>query len=175
MEGEFQVGEKCIAADEPGIMAVEVANMTDQEICQMTKATPNQNQTPILQQKFNPNPCFQCRLPGHKAAECMYAPKDKVPEVGGKIHHFMETQTPVDKNLSAEFFNKYIKVQAVKKFRRYQKKFQEAVTAAQTMGVGISAAPVTAQTPVTAQIPTRTQAVPKVGGKRVTFSQLVTK
>ena len=31
----------------------------------------------------------------------------------------------------AEFFNKCVKAQAVKKFRRYRKKFQEAVTTAQ--------------------------------------------
>ena len=82
--------------------------------------------------KFNPNPCFQCGLPGHKAVDCPFNQKDKVLEIGGKIHHFLETQTPVDKELWEEFFNKCVKAQTAKKFRRYRKKLQEAVTAAQT-------------------------------------------
>ena len=61
--------------------------------------------------------------------------------MGGKIHHFLEANTPVDRDLWAEFFNKCVKAQAVKKFRRYRKKFQEAVTTAQgtTVPVGIVA------------------------------------
>ena len=37
MEGEFQVGEKCIATEEPEVMAIEMAKMTDAEICQVTQ------------------------------------------------------------------------------------------------------------------------------------------
>ena len=37
MEGEFQVGEKCITTEEPEVMAIEMAKMTDAEICQVTQ------------------------------------------------------------------------------------------------------------------------------------------
>ena len=129
MEGEFQVGEKCIATEEPEVMAIEMAKMTDAEICQVTQGgiiPPQGNINPA--KKYNPNPCFRCGLPGHKAIDCPTKDKDKPPEIGGKIHHFLEANTPIDRDLWADFFNKCVKAQAVKKFRRYRKKFQEAVT-----------------------------------------------
>ena len=120
-------------------MAVDVAQMSDAEICNLTRGHTPVTLTPPMgiQTKFNPNPCFQCGLPGHKATNCLYVEKDKVPEIGGKIHHFMETYTPVDKELWSDFFNKCVKAQTAKKFRRYRKKFQEAVTAAQTSATSI--------------------------------------
>ena len=163
MEGEFQVGEKCIATEEPEVMAIEMAKMTDAEICQVTQGgmiPPQGNTNPA--RKYNPNPCFRCGLPGHKAVDCPTKDKDKPPEIGGKIHHFLETNTPVDRDLWADFFNKCVKAQAAKKFRRYQKKFQQAVTTAQGTAtpVGtIAASPGTA-IPVT-----------RAATKRVTFAQ----
>ena len=132
MEGEFQVGEKCIATEEPEVMAIDMARMTDAEICQVTQGgnIPPQG-NPHTAKKWNPNPCFRCGLSGHKAADCPTRDQDKQPEIGGKIHHFLEANTPVDRDLWADFFNKCVKAQAVKKFRRYRKKFQEAVTTAQ--------------------------------------------
>ena len=148
MEGEFQVGEKCIATEDPEIMAVEMAKMTDVEICQVTQgnnpqAVPNLNNANKI---FNPNPCFRCGLPGHKAVDCPYKDKEKPPEIGGKIHHFLEANTPVDWELWADFFNKCVKAQATKKFRHYRKKFQEAVTTAQTTVANINSTANTATT-----------------------------
>ena len=148
MEGEFQVGEKCIAMEDPEIMAVEMAKMTEAEICQVTQgnnpqAIPNLNNA---NKKFNPNPCFRCGLPGHKAVDCPYKDKERPPEIGGKIHHFLEANTPVDRELWADFFNKCVKAQATKKFRHYRKKFQEAVTTAQTMVANINSTTNTATT-----------------------------
>ena len=165
MEGEFQVGEKCVPGEDPRIMAVDVVQMLDAEICNLTRGHSPVTPTPPtnMQTKFNPNPCFQCRLPGHKAANCPYAQKDKTPEIGGKIHHFMETYIPVDKELWSDFFNKCVKAQTAKKFRRYQKKFQEAVTAAQT---GTTATTPQAQMKAAMPMTTSTQKVPK----KVTFA-----
>ena len=83
--------------------------------------------------------------------DCPTKDKDKPPEIGGKIHHFLEANTPVDRDLWADFFNKCVKAQAVKKFRRYRKKFQEAVTTAQatTAPVGMVAASPGTMAPVT--------------------------
>ena len=163
MEGEFQVGEKCIATEEPEVMAIEMAKMTDAEICQVTQGgiiPPQGNAKPA--NKWNPNPCFRCGLPGHKAADCPTKDKDKQPEIGGKIHHFLEANTPVDTDLWADFFNKCVKAQAVKKFRRYRKKFQEAVTTAQgtTAPVGTVATSPGIMAPVT-----------RTTTKKVTFAQ----
>ena len=101
MEGEFQVGEKCVPREDPQIMVVDVARMSDAEICYLMRGHTPVTPTPPMgiQTKFNPNPCFQCGFPGHKATNCLHVQKDKVPEIGGKIHHFMETYTPVDKEL----------------------------------------------------------------------------
>ena len=157
MEGEFQVGEKCVPSEDPGVLAVQVGQMSDAEICNLTKTTTPPAQTPTpMPRKFNPNPCFQCGLPGHKAVD----QKDKVLEIGGKIHHFLETQTPVDKELWAEFFSKCIKAQTAKKFRRYRKKLQEAVTAAQTTAAAAAAQAAPATTMVGVKAP-----------KRVTFAK----
>ncbi|MCG8625323.1 MAG: hypothetical protein MJE68_25410, partial [Proteobacteria bacterium] len=96
----------------------------------------------------------------------------KAPEVGGKIHHFLETQTPVDKELWAEFFNKCVKAQTAKRFRRYRKKFQEAVTAAQTTTTGAvltTINPTVGNTQKTA--PNVLVPNPKVPPKKVTFAK----
>ena len=114
--------------------------MSDSEICNLMKTTTPLTATPTrMPRKFNPNPCYRCGLPGDKAVDCPYEQKDKIPEIDGKIHHFMETQTPVDKELWADFFNKCIWAQTAKKLRRYHKKFQEAVTAAQSTVVAMTA------------------------------------
>ena len=165
MEGEFQVGEKCVPGEDPRIMEVDVAQMSDAEICNLTRGHSPVTPTPPtdIQAKFNPNPCFQCGLTGHKAANCPYIQKDKVPEIGEKIHHFMETYTPVDKELWSDFFNKCIKAQTAKKFTRYRKKFQKAVTAAQTSATS---------TPPQTQVKTTTPVVPALQKtpKKVTFA-----
>ena len=131
MEGEFQVGEKCIATEEPEVMAIDMARMTDAEICQVTQGgnIPSQG-NPQAAKKWNPNPCFRCGLSGHKAADCPTRDQNKPSEIGGKIHHVLEANTPVDRDLWADFFNKCVKAQAAKKFRKYRKNFQEAVTTA---------------------------------------------
>ena len=152
MEGEFQVGEKCIATEGPEVMAIEMAKMTDAEICQVTQGgiiPPKGNTNPA--KKLNPNPCFRCGLSGHKAVDCPTKDKNKPPEISGKIHHFLEANTPVDRYLWADFFNKCVKAQAVKKFRRYRKKFQEAVTTAQgtTTPAGMVAASPGTMSPLT--------------------------
>ena len=163
MEGEFQVGEKCIATEGPEVMAIDMARMTDAEICQVTQGgnIPPQG-NPNTAKKWNPNPCFRCGLSGHKVADCLTKDKDKQPEIGGKIHHFLEANTPVDRDLWADFFNKCVKAQAVKKFRRYRKKFQEAVTTAQgtTAPVGTVAASPGTMLPVA-----------RTTTKKVTFAQ----
>ena len=163
MEGEFQVGEKCIATEGPEVMAIDMARMTDAEICQVTQGgnIPPQG-NPNAAKKWNPNPCFRCGLSGHKAADCPTKDKDKQPEIGGKIHHFLEANIPVDRDLWADFFNKCVKAQAVKKFRQYRKKFQEAVTTAQgTMApVGTVVASPGTMTPGT-----------RTTTKKVTFAQ----
>ena len=163
MEGEFQVGEKCIATEEPEVMAIEMAKMTDAEICQVTQGgiiPPQGNTNPA--KKYNPNPCFRCGLPGHKAVDCPTKDKDKLPEIGGKIHHFLEANTLVDRDLWADFFNKCVKAQAVKKFRRYRKKYQEAVTTVQ--GTATPAGTIAASPGIA--IP-----VPRTTTKRVMFAQ----
>ena len=163
MEGEFQVGEKCISTEGPEVMAIDMARMTDSEICQVTQGgnIPPQG-NPNTAKKWNPNPSFRCELSGHKATDCPTKDKDKQPEIGGKIHHFLEANTPVDRDLWADFFNKCVKAQAVKKFRRYRKKFQEAVTTAQgtTAPVGTVVASPGTMTPVT-----------RTTTKKVTFAQ----
>ena len=94
--------------------------------------------------------------------DCPSKDKDKPPEIGGKIHHFLEANTPVDRDLWAKFFNKCVKAQAVKKFRRYWKKFQEAVTTAQGT---------TAPAGTVAVFPGTVPSVTRTATKKVTFVQ----
>ena len=146
-------------------MVVDVAQMSDAEICNLTRGHTHVTPTPptSIQTKFNLNPCFQCGLPGHKAVNCPYVQKDKVPEIGGKIHHFMETYTPVDKELWSDFFNKYVKVQTAKTFRRHRKKFQQAVTAVQS---NVTSTPSQIQVKTTTPVAPPSQKAPK----KVTFA-----
>ena len=68
-------------------MAVDVAQMSDAEIFNLTRGHSPVTPTPPtgIQTKFNLNPCFQCGLPGHKAANCPYIQKDKAPEIEGRF------------------------------------------------------------------------------------------
>ena len=71
MEGEFQVGEKCIATEGPEVMAIDMAKM---KVTQGGNIPPQRN--PNAAKKWNPNPCFRCGLSGHKAADCPTKDKD---------------------------------------------------------------------------------------------------
>ena len=75
----------------------------------------------------------------------------------------METYTPVDKDLWSDFFNKCVKAQTAKKFRRYRKKFQEAVMAAQSSA---TSAPPQTQLKTTTPVVSAPQKTPK----KVTFA-----
>ena len=68
MEEEFQVGEKCVPSEDPGVLAIQVGQMSDAEICNLTRTAPVPTATPTpAPRKFNPNPCFQCGLPGARS------------------------------------------------------------------------------------------------------------
>ena len=68
MEGEFQVGEKCITPSGASVMEIDMGQMTDVEICQLARTdTPT---SPQPSQRFNPNPGWKFGVAGHKALEC---------------------------------------------------------------------------------------------------------
>ena len=103
-----------------------MTKMTDAEICQMTQggiSPPQGNTNPA--KKWNPNPCFRCGLPGHKAVDCPTKDKDKPPEIGGKIHHFLEANTPVDRDLWTEFLTSVLRHRLLRNLEGIGKSFKK--------------------------------------------------
>ena len=88
----------------------------------------------------------------HKALECPERDTAK-PDYVGTINHSINVTQPVDRDAWSAFFNKCVKANAAKKFRKFQKKFEKALTSAQTTRptttsvVNTTAAPTTTVTP----------------------------
>ena len=151
MEGEFQVGEKCITPGDPTVMNIKVGEMSDAQIYQVT-GHDEKGRSQNIPKRFNPNPCWKCGRLGHKVLECPERDTAK-PDYVGTINHSINVTQPVDRDAWSAFFNKCVKANAAKKFRKFQKKFEKALTSAQTTrttttsAVNTTAAPTTTVSP----------------------------
>ena len=129
MEGEFQVGEKCITPGDPTVMNIDVGEMSDAQIYQVT-GQDDKGRAQNIPKRFNPNPCWKCGRPGHKALECPERDVAK-PDYVGTMNHSVNVTQPIDRDAWTAFFTKCVKANAAKKFRKFQKKFEKALTTAQ--------------------------------------------
>ena len=86
---------------------------------------------------------------GHKALECPERDVAK-PDYVGTMNHSVNATQPIDRDAWTAFFTKCVKANAAKKFRKFQKKFEKALTSAQTTRATTTGAANTTASPSTA-------------------------
>ena len=56
---------------------------------------------------YNPNPCYHCKEIGHFRHDCPLL-NSPVPVIAGKLHHTLDVETPVGKEMLDDFLSKLL-------------------------------------------------------------------
>ena len=103
LEGEFQVGE-VVSADADTQILMALAAGEQEEVNEITGTGEADRRTPA----YNPNPCFHCKEIGHFKRDCPLL-NSPVPVIAGKLHHTLDVETPVGKEMLDDFLSKLLR------------------------------------------------------------------
>ena len=119
LEGEYQVGEVVLPGMDLQVMSA-TGQLTGEEI---HKASASGN-TELEQRAptYNPNPCYNCKEIGHFKRDCPLL-NQPVPIIAGKLHHTLDVETPVGKEMLDDFLSKLLRAEwrGVKLYAKLQK------------------------------------------------------
>ena len=102
LEGEFQVGE-VVSTDADTQILMALAAGEQEEVNEITGTGEADRRTPA----YNPNPCFHCKEIGHFRRDCPLL-NSPVPVIAGKLHHTLDVETPVGKEMLDDFLSKLL-------------------------------------------------------------------
>ena len=104
LEGEYQVGEVVSPRMDLHVMSA-TGQLTGEEI---HEASTNGDAEPERRAPaYNPNPCYNCKYIGHFKRDCLLL-NQPVPIIAGKLHHTLDVETPVGKEMLDDFLSKLL-------------------------------------------------------------------
>ena len=107
LKGEYQVGEVVSPGMDLHIMSV-TGHLTGEEV---HKANTSGDTEPEQRaHAYNPNPCYNCKGIGHFKRDCPLL-NQPVPIIAGKLHHTLDVETPVGKEMLDDFLSKLLQAE----------------------------------------------------------------
>ena len=107
LEGKYQVGEVVSPGMDLQVMSA-MGQLTGEEIHEANASgdTEPEQRAPA----YNPNPCYNCKEIGLFKRDCPLL-KQPVPIIAGKLHHTLDMETPVGKEMLDNFLSKLLQAE----------------------------------------------------------------
>ena len=104
LKGEYQVGEVVSPGMDLHIMSA-IGQLTSEEV-QEANASGEAEPEPRAP-AYNTNPCYNCKEIGQFKRDCPFL-NQLVPVIAGKLHHTLDVETPVGKEMLDDFLSKLL-------------------------------------------------------------------